>query len=103
MNLIILSLGRGHLLQVPPGAGEEPSEVQQPDEEQAVVLRVRHLRAVLVLLQEPSREHRAHCENHDIFYVGPMSISSIREPVLHLLNRETQTLYISHRIKPLFR
>ena len=74
MILIILSLGRGHLLQVPPGAGEEPSEVQQPDEEQAVVLRVRHLRTVLVLLQEPSREHRAHCENHDIFYVGPMSI-----------------------------
>lgn len=30
--------GRCHLLQVPPGAREEPEQVQQPDEEQAVVL-----------------------------------------------------------------
>jgi hypothetical protein len=48
------------LLQVSPGAGEEPAEVQQPDEEQAVVLRVRHVGAVFVVLQKSPRKHRAH-------------------------------------------
>jgi hypothetical protein len=49
--------GRGDLLQVPPGAGEEPAEVQQPDEEQAVVLRVRHVGTVFVVLQKSPRKH----------------------------------------------
>lgn len=47
------SPGRCHLLKVSPRAREEPSKVQQPYEEQIVVLRICHVGAVFVLVQEP--------------------------------------------------
>ena len=47
--------GRRDLLQIPPGAGEKSSEIQQSDEEQTVVFRVLHAGAVLQFVQEPPR------------------------------------------------
>ncbi len=61
------------MLQVSPGAREEPAKVQQPHEEQAVVLRVRHLGAVLFVLQEPPRRRRAHSQYLNVFVsLGPI-------------------------------
>ena len=53
--------GRSYLLQVSLGARKEPKQVQQPHEEQDLVLRVRNLRTVLVLVQKSTRKHRTHC------------------------------------------